>query len=362
MAGTYIRTEKHRALARANNTGSKNHNFGKHHSEEHKRKLSEATKGERSNNFGKHPSEETLAKMRAIKIGKKHSEASKQKMSKSRSGNKNHNFGKHLSEETKEKLRIAGFERRHSKETKEKIRIAGIGRKCSEETKEKLRIVNANQIVTEEMRKKMSIAKLGKTIPEKICINMSMSRQGITNPADWKGYVKKTPYCELFTSEFKERQYSYMNYTCILCEKRIPHPESHHVYEQKASCCQSIDETGEFFMIRNQKFHPDILPMIDKDKELEYGLNKFAVLCKKCHGKVRGRLNGKTVFEYIRELEKIINEKYKGRSYYTREEYWGNGYYYKNNEIEQYYDAITGELYSKHLNKFQGWGLPKKSR
>jgi len=204
--------------------------------------------------------------------------------------------------------------------------------------------------------------RIGISLSEEVCISMSMSRQGITNRSDWIGYLTETLYCKLFTPEFKLRQYEISDYTCILCDTKVEKPHCHHVYEQKASCCQTIDDQGDlFFMIRNQKFYPYILPMVDKEKELEYGLNKFAVLCNKCHGKVKGKKNGKSVFDYIHEIEQIINTKYKGRSYYIREEYWGNGYYYyQKGEREIYCDAVTGEIYGKYLRGFQEYGLPKK--
>lgn len=43
--------------------GEKNHNYGKHFSEEHKRKISEAQKGEKNHMYGKHLPEETRKKM-----------------------------------------------------------------------------------------------------------------------------------------------------------------------------------------------------------------------------------------------------------------------------------------------------------
>jgi len=232
----------------------------------------------------------------------------------------------------------------------------------SEDHKRKISEAQKGKIVSEETCKKISDWHMGRPLSEEHRISMSMRYQGITNRSDWIGYLIETLYCKLFTPEFKLRQYEISDYTCILCNTKVEKPHCHHVYEQKASCCQTIDDQGDlFFMIRNQKFYPYILPMVDKEKELEYGLNKFAVLCNKCHGKVKGKKNGKSVFDYIHEIEQIINTKYKGRSYYTREEYWGNGYYqYLKGEREIYCDAVTGEIYGKYLRGFQEYGLPKK--
>lgn len=146
-----------------------------------------------------------------------------------------------------------------------------------------------------------------------------------------------------------------------MCGEVLYHPECHHVYWQKSSCCQNVDEMGElYFNIFGEKVNPEILLISDKDKELEYGLNKFATLCNSCHGKVKGSKNGKSRIDYIREIEGIINTQYNGRSYYTKEEYWGNGYYHKQDGVEKFHDAITGEMYGKYLKGFVGWGLPKK--
>ena len=58
------------------------HMKGKHHSEEHKKKLSES-------HIGKHYSEKTKKRMSESQMGKRHSEKSKKKMSESKMGNHN---------------------------------------------------------------------------------------------------------------------------------------------------------------------------------------------------------------------------------------------------------------------------------
>lgn len=64
---------------------------GRHHSEESKRKISESKRGEKHYLFHKHPSEETRRKMSETRKGQ-------------RLGEKNPMFGKHHSEETKRKM------------------------------------------------------------------------------------------------------------------------------------------------------------------------------------------------------------------------------------------------------------------
>ena len=67
------------------------------HSEETKKKISEA-------NTGKHFSEEHKRKMSEAKIGITFSEEHKKKLSEALSGEKNPNFGKHFSEEHRKKI------------------------------------------------------------------------------------------------------------------------------------------------------------------------------------------------------------------------------------------------------------------
>jgi endogenous inhibitor of DNA gyrase (YacG/DUF329 family) len=67
--------------------GENNPFYGKHHTKETKKKISEANKGEKNPNYGKHPSDETRKKM---------SDANK--------GENSSNYGNHRSEETKKKI------------------------------------------------------------------------------------------------------------------------------------------------------------------------------------------------------------------------------------------------------------------
>ena len=75
------------------------HHLGKHHSEETRKKMSEANKGENNPRFGK-PS--------AFK-GKHHSAETRKKMSESNKGKNHPFFGKHHSEKTRRKLSKASI-------------------------------------------------------------------------------------------------------------------------------------------------------------------------------------------------------------------------------------------------------------
>ncbi|KUK77195.1 MAG: GIY-YIG catalytic domain-containing endonuclease [candidate division WS6 bacterium 34_10] len=81
---------------------------GKKLSEEHKKKLSEVRKekycGKNHPFFGLKHSEETKRKLSEVHKGKHPSEETRKKLSEARKGEKNHNYGKHLSKEAKKKL------------------------------------------------------------------------------------------------------------------------------------------------------------------------------------------------------------------------------------------------------------------
>ena len=93
--------------------GNKNM-FGKHHSEETKRKIAESHKGRTL-------SEDTKRKISESHKGKKLSDETKKKLSESISGENHPLYGKHHSEETKQKMSAAKKGRHFSDEHKEKL-------------------------------------------------------------------------------------------------------------------------------------------------------------------------------------------------------------------------------------------------
>ena len=80
--------------------------LGRHHTEEHKRKLSEAKKG--NTNL----------------LGYKHTEETKRKISEAQLGELNHMFGKHPSEETRQKMSEGNAGKHFSEEHKHKLSAA----------------------------------------------------------------------------------------------------------------------------------------------------------------------------------------------------------------------------------------------
>ena len=146
--GSLMCEETRRKLSEAL-SGEKNPFYGRQHSEESKKKISESKKGllsgEKNPMFRKHHSEESKKKMSdarkgkpAYNKGKPMSEETKRKLSESQKGEKNHMFGKHHSEETKQKISETQKGKHHSEETKQKISEAQKGKHPTEETRRKM--------------------------------------------------------------------------------------------------------------------------------------------------------------------------------------------------------------------------------
>ena len=80
---------------------------GYRHTEETRQNMSDAQKGENNSFYGKSHSNEHCKKISNAQKGKSHSVESRQKMSDAQKGENNHNFGKSLSVETCQKLSAA---------------------------------------------------------------------------------------------------------------------------------------------------------------------------------------------------------------------------------------------------------------
>lgn len=138
--------------------GENNTFFGKRHTEETKKKLSEQKSGENNPNYGKtgedsffygkHHTEETRKKISSANKGKHVSEETKKKLSEMKMGENNSFYGKH-----------------HTEETKKKISRAGTGRMVSEETRKKLSESQKGKVIPEETRRKISKSLSGENHP-----------------------------------------------------------------------------------------------------------------------------------------------------------------------------------------------------
>jgi hypothetical protein len=105
----------------------------------------------------------------------------------------------------------------------------------------------------------------------------------------WKGGISFEPYCPKFNNVFKDRVREFFGRKCILCgktnEENGQRLSVHHVHHNKEACC---------------------------DNTLAY----FVPLCTNCHGRVHGK--GELFQAYF---ENMINNKYGGECYYTKDEY-----------------------------------------
>lgn len=144
-------------------TGEQSPNFGKHFSKEHRDKISKAHKGKpglrgyKNPNFGKHPSAEVLVKLSESHKGYRHSEEAKRKMSEAKKGENNIMFGKRGK-------RSPNFGKHHSEETKRKISESHKGKpsprkgKIGIYTKKTLRMMSQSQKAWWAKRKAQEVA------------------------------------------------------------------------------------------------------------------------------------------------------------------------------------------------------------
>jgi hypothetical protein len=116
-------------------------------------------------------------------------------------------------------------------------------------------------------------------------------------------------YCIKWTPELRQRISLFWNNTCSICgEWQVggePAFHRHHVYYNKESCCIKND-LGIFTNLGITK-NPHTFKIVGTP-------NKFALVCSSCHPKTSIKKNREY---YARFLEEIINNKYRGSSYYT---------------------------------------------
>lgn len=116
--------------------------FGYRHTDEARRKMSEAQSGDQHPLYGKHHSEETRGRMSEAQIGER-----------------SHCYGKRLGVETRKKLSEVMCGRNHSAVTRAKMSAAHKGKHHSEETKRKLSEINRGRHHSAETRAKISASR-----------------------------------------------------------------------------------------------------------------------------------------------------------------------------------------------------------
>ena len=176
--------------------GEKNHNFGRHLSEEHKKKISRSNKG------------------------------------------------KIITEKQKEEIRKAHLGTKLSEETKQKISNSNRGKKWSAETRQKLSECRKVENLSTETRRKMSESAKKNMSPEKRQKISAFHKERLKNPEEnpnWRGGLSFEPYCIRFNNEFKERVREYFNRCCYVCGKNEIDNKAklcvHHINYNKETCC-----------------------------------------------------------------------------------------------------------------------------
>lgn len=246
-------------------------------SEETKKKISIANKGKKR----KPQSLESIQKRVESRKGYKHSEETKRKISESNkiSCNKSEFKARYIGDANPAKQPGVG----------EKISVAKTGCKYSDESKKHISAALTGRNLSDEHKQHISEALRRRTpeLYEKVAEKISGP-----NHWNWQGGISKEVYCEKWTPELRRRIRAFFDYKCILCGKSEEENNQalscHHVYYNKSACCDD-----------NDRIH-------------------FAALCRSCHGKT-GKKNDHDRWSYI--LQRIIEEIYNNKSYYTREEY-----------------------------------------
>lgn len=163
-------------------------------------------------------SEESKKRISEAKRGLKHSEETRKKISESHKGKK-------LSPEIIAKRIAARDKLKHSGTTKKKIRAP-----MSDATRKKISEARKQRgPVSEETRRKLSESHKGKC--------------GDKAP-NWQGGLSFEPYCVLFNNEFRERVRNFFGRKCIECGKLEVENDGkrlsvHHVNFDKESCCNN---------------------------------------------------------------------------------------------------------------------------
>ena len=246
------------------------------HSEETKRKISEAQKGEKSQNFGKKLSEETRSRMSIAKKGTRPSEECIRRSMEVR-------MSRPVSEETRLKLSLANTGKKLSEEHKRKISLGGIGKKMSEAAKKKIGDANRGRKCTEDAKRINSECHKGRVPTLEQRRKQSEALKG-DKCYLWKGGISYEPYCPKFNKEFKTRVRNFFGNKCAGCGKQtVYNLHVHHVNFNKMSCCDGV------------------VPL-------------FVPLCRACHCKTNHNRN-----YWEGYYTRIVNEDYGGECYEPKE-------------------------------------------
>jgi hypothetical protein len=138
----------------------------------------------------------------------------------------------------------------------------------------------------------------------------------------WYGNVnyhgERKKYCELWNKDLWRRIDAFQNHQSILSGKTKEdnggHALSrHHVYWQEKACCVWDEDTQGYYAMINigTNKNPNMYKYyIDGDP------NKFVLLTRSEHAMI-----AKDKIKWIKIFEELINSKFNGKCYYTKEEY-----------------------------------------
>jgi len=182
----YRQLPEYKEKQRQAHLGEKNYWFGRHHSEEAKKKMSishqgkivsEETREKMSEKHkGRFVSLETRKKLSESLKGHKLSEEHKKHLSEAHKGQISQMKGKHHSQETKDKISKSLIERFKNPEERKKISESMKGKThiCSPETRIKIGKGNKGKIRTEEFKKRLSMLAKNRKASESTKLKMSL--------------------------------------------------------------------------------------------------------------------------------------------------------------------------------------------
>lgn len=198
------------------------------------------------------------------------------------------NLGKKQKPETIAKIVAAKKGTKMSVESSAKKAIALKGHVVSPETRAKISAAHKGRVITSGWREKLVESHKGKRLSRESKIKLSILNSGENN-AQWKGGISFGPYCPKFNDDLKRRIRAFFEHRCICCGKHQSEEKRklscHHVEYFKTACCDG------------EPVH-------------------FAALCGHHHG-----LTGNDRLRWESMLNRIIDEIYGGRSYFTKEEW-----------------------------------------
>jgi len=205
---------------------------GKNLSIEHRKKMSEAKKGCIPWNKGLTKSTDGRIKKGAEKgIGKKHSAETRKKISEVQKGKK-------LSPEQIKKMVESRKGYSPSEETRKKIGDANRGKIRSEEFRKKISEINKGRRTSKETKEKLSKVMIGrigynkdKKLSEEAKKKLSENSKGEKNH-NWRGGITPKDKCLRVTIEFRlwrEAVFARDNWMCQDCGKRGGRLHAHHI-------------------------------------------------------------------------------------------------------------------------------------